>query len=141
MFLEEALRTHLLTNAALNAQVGGRISPGYLPDNATLPALALSRVSSIPEYSHEGNSGAIESRMEISCFAATYAEIKTLSANVKKAMRPLERVPAVIGGVGGVFVSGAFLENETDLYQPSDVDTQSRWHLPMDWMIQAEEDF
>ena len=138
MFLEEALRTHLISYAPLNAQVGGRIATGYLPNNAPLPALLLSRVSSIPEYSHDGNCGLLESRMQIDCFAVTYPEIKTLSANVKKAMRPLERAALVIGGLR---LSGAFLENETDLYEASDVDTESRFHIPQDWFVIHEEDF
>lgn len=142
MLLEEALKTHLAANAALSAQIAARIYPLILPQNATLPALVYAKISSMPEaYTHSGNPGLIESRFQFSCIAKSYSEAKTLTVNVKKAMRPLERQQTVIGGVSGVLVAGAYLENEIDIYDVDDVEHLSQYHVPLDYLLQHEEDF
>jgi hypothetical protein len=141
MFLEEAVRTHLAADATLAAQIASRIYPVTMPQGAALPALIYSKISSVPEYTHDGSSGGVESRLQISCLGTTYAQVKQLSVNVKKAMRPLEQTPAVVGGAGGLFVAGAFLENEIDIYESNDVEQLERFHIPLDYMIQHEEDF
>lgn len=139
MFIEEAITAHLRDNAALTALIGtGGIYHVTLNQNASLPALVYSKVSSVPTYTHDGSSGLVESRFQISCLAKTYETVKELSAAVKKAMRPLESGPVKLSGVN---IGGAFLENETDLYVASDAEPASRYHIPQDWIVQHSEDF
>lgn len=139
MFLEEALKTHLAANAALTALVSARIYPGILPQNSALPAVVYQKVSAVPEgVSHDGPAGLVESRLQFSVMGAKYSDVKAVSAAVKRAMRPLEKNPMDLSGLR---VAGAYLENETDIPEPNDVEALSRSHVAIDYLIQHEEDF
>lgn len=140
MFLEEAIKAHLAANGELANLVGTRIYPGSLEQDSPLPALVYSKVSGIPEYAHDGASGAVESRIQISCLGADYGTTKLVSRAVKRALRPFEIAPGTMGGVGGVHVAGVFLENEFDMPEPNEVEELSRHHIPLDYMFSHQED-
>lgn len=71
---------------ALKSLAGGRVYPLVLPDITILPAIIYQRVSSVPINSLDGDSGLDSVRMQISTWAATYKEAKTLSASVRSAL-------------------------------------------------------
>lgn len=141
MYIEEALKKHLVADAGLLALVSTRIHAVTMPQNSALPAVVCSKVSSVPEYTHDGSAGAVESRFQLSCLAADYPGVKSLAKTVKKALRQFERAPGIMGGAGGLHVAGVFLESEFEMFDASDTDAQSRYHVPLDYLVLHAEDF
>jgi hypothetical protein len=84
MSLETKIYTLL---SGVVAVVGTRIYPLVAPQEAELPLIVYTRISSGREYSMDGYSNLENPRMQIDCFAGTYAEVKTLSEAVVSAMR------------------------------------------------------
>lgn len=72
--------------AAIKSLAGGRVYPMVLPDTATLPAIVYQRISSVPVTSLNGDSGLESVRIQVSVWATTYKEAKTLSATVKSTL-------------------------------------------------------
>jgi hypothetical protein len=70
----------------LSDLVDGRCYPLVMPQNPTLPAIVYSRQSSDPQYRLEGGASLNQVRMEIDCYAHTYAAAKALSESVRLAM-------------------------------------------------------
>lgn len=141
MHLEEAIYRQLNGNAALVAQVGGRFHREELPQNSALPAIVYSLISSIPaDQAHDGPAG-VESRIQISCLAATFLDAKVTAVKVKQALRPFEKEPGLMGGTDGLRVAGCFLDNEMSLREFDEVEQASRTHRPLDYIFLHEEDF
>lgn len=115
MDIETALRAHLANHSGLAALVGGRIYPLILPQDPALPAVTYQKVSESSEYIHDGVSSIRKGRLQLDCWAATYATAKAVAAQVKAS---LHRFSGVLGGAGGVQVGGAWIEDETDFYEP-----------------------
>jgi len=140
MMIEEAIYSHLTADTGLAALVPARIYPLAMPQDGALPALVYSKVSGVPEYSHDGNTGLVEARFQFSCLGQNYGQTKSLSRAVKRAMQPLERAPRTIGGAAGVRVASALLENEVDIYDANEVEHAERVHIPLDYLIQYYEE-
>lgn len=66
--------------------VGGRCYRGALPQEWTLPALTLLRVSTLPTYSQDGDSNLDAARWQISCWAETHAAAEALARQVRARM-------------------------------------------------------
>lgn len=120
MNIQETIYEHLTTNAGLVALVSTRVYPAVLPQRPTLPALTYQRISGVPEYSHSGRA-LMQSRFQISCWAATYAGAIALATAVKAAM--------------DTFPDVAFIEGHSEMYEPE----TSVYHIPVDVMIWHEE--
>jgi len=72
MTITEALRTHLLGDAAIAALVGARIYPLRLPQKVTMPAIVLSLISD-PRPGHlRGVAGMARARYQVDAWAQTY---------------------------------------------------------------------
>jgi len=71
---------------ALKDLVADRCYPLMMPQNPVLPAIVYSRQASDPQYRLEGGSSLSQVRVEIDCYAKTYDEAKSLSAEVRSAM-------------------------------------------------------
>lgn len=139
MTLEDALKNHLSADGAVAALVGTRVYEVQMRAGDLLPALICTKVSAIPsELTHQGPGG-VESRVQISCLGRTYAEVKALAGKVKKSFATLESAPGLLGG--GLFVSSVSRETEVDLYEPNDVETESRYHVPVEYVFEHAEDF
>lgn len=83
--LYEALRD----GANTAALVSGRVYPGEMPQNVTLPAVLYFRVSGVRLYSHQGASGLDEARVQVECWAATYDGAQVLATAVRKDLEAL----------------------------------------------------
>lgn len=86
MTLATELHQWLTIHPATSALVGERVYPIRLPQKATLPAIAYSRVSSPPTRTHSGRGTLEHPRYQLDCWAATYLEAEALAAAVIQAL-------------------------------------------------------
>jgi len=130
MSLEEAIVNQFRNYPPLAALVGTRIYPVTYPQSAVLPVVVYQRTSRLPEYSHDGDCGAAESRFQISTFAKSYSTARQTADAIKGALTPWEEQQAISGDVR---IGGVFMEDEIDLYNPADVETESDYQILGDW--------
>ena len=90
--MEAALYTLLSTDASVTAVIGSgasaRAYPLLLPQNGTLPAVTYQRVSTprILTASLGGQNARVKCRMQMDCWARTFAQARTLADAVRTAM-------------------------------------------------------
>jgi hypothetical protein len=87
MSLETKLYTLLSGNAGVVALVATRIYPLTAPQEAAMPYVVYTRVSSGRLYSLTGYSNLEYPRMQVDCYGTTYSEAKLLSEAVVTAIR------------------------------------------------------
>lgn len=112
--MEEELRARLLASSAVTAICGQRITWGRRPQGEALPAIMLTVVSAPREYQLAGPAGLKEARVQVDCWAETYAASKSLARAVNDQL----------GGARFASVQGAFLDTERDR---SDLDAGGKW--------------
>lgn len=121
MTAEQALYAYLSNEAGITNIVGDRIYPGVRPQDSELPAISYLRISG-PEHH---NIDVAFPRFQISAWAATYNEAKTLGNEIKAAF---QRFKGTMGGAQGVDVIQGVLLNDNDIYES---DTRV-YHNPVD---------
>jgi hypothetical protein len=102
--MEEALRAHLLANAAVAALVGTRITWLQRPQGSALPAITLQGVSTRRDHTLEGRDGLVGRLVQIDVWATTYATMKDIQR-------------ALISALDGPFadpIHVALVENERE---------------------------
>lgn len=72
--------------AGVTAIVGSRITPMVRPQDLTLPAVTMQRISMIPSNSMQGNASLDIARVQIDCWDATYAGARAAATAVRAAM-------------------------------------------------------
>jgi hypothetical protein len=77
--MEEALRAYLIADTALSALISTRLAWGVNDQGGAMPRVTLQVISGSPEYSDEGESGISENRVQVDCFASTYASAKAVA--------------------------------------------------------------
>ncbi len=102
MSLADALYDHLQDLAS------GHCYRGALPQEPTLPALTFFRVSTLPEYSHDGDGTLDWARWQVSCWAETHAAAESLAAQVRMRMASWH----------AAYGRPAFCEGQYDVPQP-----------------------
>lgn len=108
MDIEQGIITYL---KAQNV-AGQRVYPLSLPQNAVLPAVVVQRVSGLPDYTHDGDSGLEPGRFQFTSWAESYAAAKATALSVKAALSGYK------GSMGTVTVGASFIANELDLNDP-----------------------
>lgn len=83
---EENVVARLENDPTVSALVGDRIYPVNQVESATFPLLVYQRISSLPFPVLVGTTQIQAARIQISAWANTYSETKTLSAAVKAAL-------------------------------------------------------
>ncbi len=101
--LEEGLVAYLAAQADIAALVGDRIRTGVARQNEQRPFLVVAPPVIEPIYSAAGGVGLAESRIEIHCEAASYAEARTLAETVRKKFKD-----GFQGNLGGVEVRAIY---------------------------------
>ena len=115
--------SYLKDYAGLAALVGDRIYPVTAPQNVALPYCVYMRVSNVREYSHAGYSTLHRARMQVTCFAESYAQVKQTAAKVIAA---LEAWPGADENV-----LAALHQGERDVYDPS----TGIYYVPVDFFV------
>ena len=115
------IRALLVANADLVAIApAARIVGGALPLNTTLPALAITRVSSVDRnIPSPGATRHVDERVQVTGFAASYPALRALLAAVKKAAADY------IGDIAGLTA----VTVHTDLAGPDFMDEQASIHM------------
>ncbi|KKM71084.1 hypothetical protein LCGC14_1434230 [marine sediment metagenome] len=109
------LYKHLVDDAAVAALVGSRVYPAKLPQNVVLPSLSYLQLGSERSAHTGGSSGLVSATIQISCWASTYLESKSLAEAVRLS---LETFVGELGGGGGrTNVQGAFISNESEFFE------------------------
>jgi len=83
--MEEELRTLVLADSAVSSVIGTRYFPVERRQGAQLPAILYQGVSGF-EGAHMNGTGPFEARVQLDCYAMTYAVAKLLSRAVIEAL-------------------------------------------------------
>lgn len=109
--IEKALYQKLSSTSAINAVVGNRIYPVFLPEKTALPAIVFLRVSTTgAAISHTKSSGKLTSSFEVGCYGKDIQVAKSLAKLVRGALSGFS------GSVAGIVIHRAEVENEFDDY-------------------------
>lgn len=128
--LEAGLYAFLSNNATITALVKDRIYPLRMPDApGAWPVLVYHRISGARESTHTGNAGFGRARVQLSCWADSYAGAKQLALAVVQALHNY------LGPLGNITKTAVDVENEIDLYDPP----SRLYHVPVDVLIQYQE--
>ena len=76
----------LLADAATIALVGNRITPLTRPQDLQLPAITAQRISVVPQNSLRGFANLDANRVQLDCWADTYAGARALAAACRTAI-------------------------------------------------------
>lgn len=85
MRLDEFLFEALTEDATVGGLVAERVYPRKLPQTPTLPAISYSIISDVPNM--ESNTELSDVRIQLDCWAATYAGSRALAIAAKQALR------------------------------------------------------
>ena len=102
--MEQALITLLSGHTALTALVGNRISWVLRPQGDDLPAIVLHQISGQPDRTFSGQSGLYQSRIQLDCYALSYATSLQVSRAVEAAIAVRR------GFIGNVNFQGLFID-------------------------------
>lgn len=109
MFIEEGLQAFLSTNEAVQALLGTRIYPVWLPQKASLPAATYSRIETEIHNTLDGNAQGINSGLfEIVVWDKDYMSAKRAARAIREELLILD------APMGGVLFLGITWEDEGD---------------------------
>ncbi|MER2537639.1 MAG: DUF3168 domain-containing protein [Azonexus sp.] len=125
----EAVIYSLLTVAAgVTALVGPRIYPQVIAQDQPYPAIMFHKISAIrmPHISASLGANLVEARIQVSAFAKSYPEVKTLAEEIRKALIYKSGTYAGVQVVAVLF----------DLEGPDQFDDSNRiYYQPLDFLI------
>ncbi|RZJ19122.1 MAG: DUF3168 domain-containing protein [Brevundimonas sp.] len=84
--MESALIAELLAAPSVKAKVVKRINWVRRPQGEALPAIVLHVIDRTPDVHHGGASGVVQARVQVDCWAASYAAAKSLARAVETAL-------------------------------------------------------
>ena len=86
MSLETGLRAALLADGTVSGLVGTRVYPEVMPHDVTYPAISYQRVSTVRTQFLTGVDDFTQVRLQVDCWASSYADAKSLANAVKSAI-------------------------------------------------------
>lgn len=121
MSVQNDIYARLSAYADLTALVGSKIYPLTVPQDIELPYVSYFIVSDIPEHCM-GQDGDIRTiRLQISCWANTYDEVKAIEVQVK----------AALSRYRGGNIQDIFTDSSLDLYDGE----EDVYHVPVDFTV------
>lgn len=127
MLVENALQVKLV--ADLTSLTASRVYYVKAPQDVTAPYLIIQKISQARDVVTTGKRY-VQARMQISCFASTYASIKAIGALIQTS---LDKFSGLMGG--GLWVVNTTYDNETDLGYDDDL---KLYGLAVDYMLLYE---
>jgi hypothetical protein len=134
--MEEALTQYLLAQAGLTALVGtspARITWGRRTQGSALPAVVLHVISRTPGYTMQAAADTTPQRVQVDCWAGTYAACKAVARQVTAALSGMRET------VGSVEFLGGFKESERDSFEQGE-GADALHRCSMDFIIWTRED-
>lgn len=120
----EMLLTDLLASVA-----GGKRYWLRAPQGTKPPYVVMQRISGIRDYHMQGASGLVTSRVQIDCYATTYAGVKATARSV---------VNALSGRRVGI-IQGIFIDSERDLPAADAGEVTNLFRTSIDIMVHHKE--
>jgi len=128
MPFEEGLFAYLDGYPGLTLEVGSRIYPILIPQEATFPLVTYTRIST-PRLHEFERSFLPHPRFQFDCWAESYNRAKDVAAQVRAALD-------LYGGAMGAYtVRVSLVDDERDVYEPE----TKLWHVIVDAIIWYEE--
>ena len=86
--LESGLYSFITANAGFTALATNRLYPLILPDSLIAstslpPSATYQTISSVTDYTNDGSTGCIKTRVQFDCFASDYADVKNLANAIR----------------------------------------------------------
>lgn len=101
MIIEEALQAYLIGTAGVSAQIGDRLYPDLIPQDADLPAAAYQVITTSDDLTQDGPSGWTEITLQITVDADKYKDAKTAMRAIHTA---LNGYSGILSGVEIYFI-------------------------------------
>jgi hypothetical protein len=76
--LESGLVAHLMADGDVADLIGSRLYPLRVPQDVVLPAVVYQVITDIEEHTHDGPSGLVQARMQMTYHGSTYSEAKSV---------------------------------------------------------------
>jgi hypothetical protein len=110
--------------------VGNRVYPKVLPQNVQTPAITYELITDPRGNTHQGPDGTVEALYQVTVWAKSYMEAKTISLSIKNALQGFS------GAMGtGVTVASVFAGGGRDLFD----DDLRLYFIPADFIIHYKE--
>lgn len=107
-----------------------RIYPRVAPPTAVLPYIVYHVIDDIPGHVMDGSSGRSRMRLQVDCWAGTYAQAKDVAATLRG------ELDNYIGEAGSTTEVAILLESESDAGEPPDDGSQAGPRcVRMDFMV------
>lgn len=91
LLIQEGVRLFFLNDAALVALIGQRFHDAEIPQNAVYPCCTLQLVSSVPDYTHRGESGQEFARFTVAAHADCGNRCMQIAAQLRRIIRDQPR--------------------------------------------------
>ena len=105
--LEVDLRNHLLSNETLKSLISTRLYPGWIPENAVMPAVAFLCVSGVRHFDID----VAYPRYQFSVFSPRYLEAKEIVSEIRNILQRFK------GKMGNTDVIQVAYQNEYENYE------------------------
>lgn len=127
MLVEEALVSRMRGDPNLTRKLAGRIFPtDQAPEGEALPLLLYGSVENVPSVTHDGASTSDKNTFELTVWAATIAECKSVRVSVRNLWHGYQ------GSHEGFWFQGVFLRGGYDEHeQPQHDDERGLFSLTM----------
>lgn len=131
MTIETGLVAELLGNAGVSAIVGSNVFHARIPQNADLPAIVYTQLSTVRQMDMSGPAPFVTVRFQIDCWHTSTAGMRSLADAVRVALNGAGIASPKL--LGSEPVQLVFLDNETDLSEFEG--DQKLMRLSQDWLI------
>lgn len=117
MYLEQAIRTHLLNDAVLTSYLGDEaVYFSVLPNDAQLPAIVLQEISAVdPSPTHSGHSGIENRRFQFTIWADCILKRVRIKTRLDRYLNNRNVVVGQTDGFDGIWCPRIAKANQTDL--------------------------
>ena len=132
----ESLRTKLLSYSAISTIVGQRMYPDALVQNATLPAVVYTNISTAPEHTISDVTLTAHARFQFDCYGTSRRSARDLYHAIRRS-----GICAYQGTTSGIYFmgiqldSGAYNSNEP----PVDGNQEHRYITSFDLLVHYSE--
>lgn len=137
MSVRAALRTYLLADAAVTAQLGTRLYADRAPQDTALPYAVMTENGAEDAHTLAGTINLPESRIEIACWAATPEAAQTAASAVHARIKNI--IHTTIGDPGVRVHLSRRTDRRTEHEDPSDGSDTARSAVVQTYAVRYQE--
>ena len=109
--IHEAVRTTLISATDVSDVIGTKVFPAIAPQGTELPYITYQIISNNADQHMSGASGLQETRIQLNCWSASYAEVQNLAEAVRESLLPMS------GTINSTLICGVTSEGKRDTYE------------------------